>query len=114
MTDKVKVLYCSFCGKNQDEVTKLIAGPTVFICNECVRLCEQILDDPEHLDLIDQPSMYEIDRDLDRALYAYSQATRELEKSQDFIKALHDKIKASIASDIKKQLKNAEKAPKET
>jgi ClpX C4-type zinc finger protein len=37
-------LYCSFCGKNQDEVAKLIAGPTVFICNECVRLCMRIVE----------------------------------------------------------------------
>jgi ClpX C4-type zinc finger len=34
--------YCSFCGKSQDEVLKLIAGPTVFICNECVDLCAEI------------------------------------------------------------------------
>ena len=36
-------LVCSFCGKTQDEVHKLIAGPTVFICDECVGLCMQIL-----------------------------------------------------------------------
>ena len=34
---------CSFCGKNQDEVTKLIAGPTVFICDECIELCNEIM-----------------------------------------------------------------------
>ena len=32
-------LFCSFCGKNQKEVKKLIAGPTVFVCDECVELC---------------------------------------------------------------------------
>ncbi len=37
------VLYCSFCGKSQHEVKKLIAGPTVFICDECVELCQGIL-----------------------------------------------------------------------
>lgn len=37
------VLYCSFCGKSNHEVTKLIAGPTVFICDECVVLCVDIL-----------------------------------------------------------------------
>lgn len=36
-------LYCSFCGKSQHEVAKLIAGPTVFICNECVELCNDII-----------------------------------------------------------------------
>lgn len=34
-----ETLYCSFCGKSQDEVLKLIAGPSVFICDECVELC---------------------------------------------------------------------------
>jgi ClpX C4-type zinc finger protein len=36
-------LHCSFCGKSQNEVTKLIAGPTVFICNECIAICNHIL-----------------------------------------------------------------------
>ena len=38
-----KLLYCSFCGKSQHEVRKLIAGPSVFICDECVELCEDII-----------------------------------------------------------------------
>ena len=37
------ILRCSFCGKTQDEVRKLIAGPTVYICNECVDLCTDII-----------------------------------------------------------------------
>ena len=37
------ILYCSFCGKSQHEVKKLIAGPTVFICDECVELCMDII-----------------------------------------------------------------------
>ena len=42
--DKTKnTLYCSFCGKSQHEVKKLIAGPTVFICDECVELCNDII-----------------------------------------------------------------------
>ena len=40
---KNTTLYCSFCGKSQHEVRKLIAGPTVFICNECVELCMDII-----------------------------------------------------------------------
>ena len=36
-------LFCSFCGKNQKEVKKLIAGPTVFVCDECVELCMDII-----------------------------------------------------------------------
>jgi len=38
-----KLLYCSFCGKSQQEVRKLIAGPSVFICDECVDLCNDII-----------------------------------------------------------------------
>ncbi len=40
-----KVLYCSFCGKSQHEVKKLIAGPSVFICDECIDLCNEIISD---------------------------------------------------------------------
>ena len=36
-------LFCSFCGKSQKEVKKLIAGPTVFVCDECVELCMDII-----------------------------------------------------------------------
>jgi len=46
MTEKVsgeKLLYCSFCGKSQHEVRKLIAGPSVFICDECIELCNDII-----------------------------------------------------------------------
>ena len=46
MSDKVvgeKLLYCSFCGKSQNEVKKLIAGPSVFICDECIELCNDIV-----------------------------------------------------------------------
>ncbi|MCV9917034.1 ATP-dependent Clp protease ATP-binding subunit ClpX, partial [Burkholderia pseudomallei] len=38
-----KLLYCSFCGKSQHEVKKLIAGPSVFICDECIDLCNEII-----------------------------------------------------------------------
>ncbi len=41
--DEGKLLYCSFCGKNQNEVRKLIAGPSVYICDECVDLCNDII-----------------------------------------------------------------------
>jgi ATP-dependent Clp protease ATP-binding subunit ClpX len=41
-SDPKSTLYCSFCGKSQHEVRKLIAGPSVFICDECVELCADI------------------------------------------------------------------------
>jgi ATP-dependent Clp protease ATP-binding subunit ClpX len=59
-----RLLYCSFCGKSQDEVKKLIAGPSVYICNECVDLCSNIItqelsqidsEDPEKQDELPTP-----------------------------------------------------------
>ena len=49
-----KLLYCSFCGKGQNEVRKLIAGPSVFICEECVDLCNNIIDEELNEGLPDQ------------------------------------------------------------
>ena len=51
-TKEQKKLHCSFCGKNQDEVKKLIAGPSVYICNECVDLCNDIIEEEVKLSLI--------------------------------------------------------------
>jgi len=42
-SDSKNTLYCSFCGKSQHEVRKLVAGPTVFVCGECVELCVDII-----------------------------------------------------------------------
>ncbi len=42
-----KVLYCSFCGKSQHDVKKLIAGPSVFVCDECVDLCNDIMKEEQ-------------------------------------------------------------------
>ena len=54
MSDKnnKNILYCSFCGKSQHEVKKLIAGPTVFICDECVELCMDIIKEENKTSLI--------------------------------------------------------------
>jgi len=54
MTDKnnKNILYCSFCGKSQHEVKKLIAGPTVFICDECVELCMDIIKEENKNSLV--------------------------------------------------------------
>ena len=45
MSLKRNFLLCSFCGKSQEEVSKIIAGPAVYICDECVFLCLQVLFD---------------------------------------------------------------------
>ncbi|MGB0935787.1 MAG: ClpX C4-type zinc finger protein, partial [Alphaproteobacteria bacterium] len=50
--DNKGLLHCSFCGKSQHEVKKLIAGPTVFICDECVDLCTDIIREEQKSDKI--------------------------------------------------------------
>ena len=65
-----KLLYCSFCGKSQHEVKKLIAGPSVFICDECVELCndiirEEMLDSAPDQEQKRLPSPQEINEALD-------------------------------------------------
>ena len=47
-----KQLRCSFCGKPQDQVRRLIAGPNVYICNECIELCQEIIEE-EFIDTCD-------------------------------------------------------------
>ena len=51
-SDSKDKLYCSFCGKSQHEVRKLIAGPTVFICDECVELCMDIIREEHKITLV--------------------------------------------------------------
>ena len=53
--DENSQLTCSFCGKSQDEVKKLIAGPTVYICDECIELCNDIIDEESRLDQASDP-----------------------------------------------------------
>ena len=71
MTEKnnKNILYCSFCGKSQHEVRKLIAGPTVFICDECVELCMDIIKEENKSSLVKHqdgvPSPKEICKVLD-------------------------------------------------
>ncbi len=50
--DSKNTLYCSFCGKSQHEVRKLIAGPTVYICDECVELCMDIIREENKSSLV--------------------------------------------------------------
>ena len=78
-----KLLYCSFCGKSQNEVRKLIAGPSVFICDECVDLCNDIIREeiqeaaaPEASDKLPVPR--EINEILDEYVIGQSRAKRVL------------------------------------
>ena len=49
--DEYKTVRCSFCGKHQEQVERIIAGPGAYICNECVHLCLSILDEEERPEL---------------------------------------------------------------
>ncbi len=58
--DENSQLTCSFCGKSQDEVKKLIAGPTVYICDECIELCNDIIDEESRLDQTSDPELKQL------------------------------------------------------
>ena len=61
--DGKSLLYCSFCAKSQHEVTKLIAGPSVYICNECVELCDDIIKE-ELAELLGEDADFQADKKL--------------------------------------------------
>ncbi|MBW2356061.1 MAG: ATP-dependent Clp protease ATP-binding subunit ClpX [Deltaproteobacteria bacterium] len=74
-------LFCSFCGKNQKDVKKLIAGPAVYICDECIQLCSEIIDeenDPGADGLTQTPVPKEIKRMLDEYVIEQESAKRVL------------------------------------
>ena len=79
-----KLLYCSFCGKSQHEVRKLIAGPSVFICDECVELCNDIIReeiqqaDTQKSGGSDLPTPHEISGMLDQYVIGQGQAKKAL------------------------------------
>ncbi len=100
--DSKNTLYCSFCGKSQHEVRKLIAGPTVFICDECVELCMDIIREENKTSMVKSsdgvPTPQEIMGVLDEYVIGQSHAKRILSV------AVHNHYKrlshASKSSDI--------------
>ncbi|MEQ9144640.1 MAG: ATP-dependent Clp protease ATP-binding subunit ClpX [Parvibaculaceae bacterium] len=81
-SDSKNTLYCSFCGKSQHEVRKLIAGPTVFICDECVELCMDIIREENKTSLVKSrdgvPTPQEIMEVLDDYVIGQAAAKRVL------------------------------------
>lgn len=80
--DEKGQLKCSFCGKSQEQVRKLVAGPGVYICDECIELCTEIVEEElgheEELDLKDIPKPKEIRDILDQYVIGQEQAKKSL------------------------------------
>jgi ATP-dependent Clp protease ATP-binding subunit ClpX len=104
----IERLHCSFCGKSQDEVKKLIAGPTVYICNECVELCNEIL--AEEMESLSQqlsspalPTPVEIHKVLDEYVIAQEKAKKILSVA---VHNHYKRIDHPLNSDIEIQKSN--------
>lgn len=79
--DEKGTVKCSFCGKSQDEVHRVIAGPGVYICSECIELCREILEDDVDaapVDLADIPKPHDISAILDQYVVGQQNAKRAL------------------------------------
>ena len=80
-SDEKGTVKCSFCGKSQDEVHRVIAGPGVYICSECIELCREILEDDVDaapVDLADIPKPHDISAILDQYVVGQQNAKRAL------------------------------------
>jgi len=100
-----KLLYCSFCGKSQHEVRKLIAGPSVFICDECVELCNDIireeLEDSGETGHEKLPKPMEIKDVLDEYVIGQQRAKKVLSVAvYNHYKRLNDRLDERSKDDI--------------
>lgn len=81
-SDEKGQLKCSFCGKTQDQVRKLVAGPGVYICDECIELCNEIIEEEfgedAEMDFTDIPKPHEIKDILDQYVVGQEQAKKTL------------------------------------
>jgi ATP-dependent Clp protease ATP-binding subunit ClpX len=100
-----KLLYCSFCGKSQHEVRKLIAGPSVFICDECVELCNDIireeLEDSSETGRDKLPKPQEINEILDEYVIGQARAKKVLSVAvYNHYKRLNDRLDERSKDDV--------------
>jgi ATP-dependent Clp protease ATP-binding subunit ClpX len=90
-----KTLHCSFCGKSQHELQKLIAGPYVFICNECVALCDDIIADKP---LPDHSAFKPLERPTDQLLSLIGSVHLNAEASANFLQSIVDTLRGREVS----------------
>jgi len=105
-TNEEKLLFCSFCGKNQNEVRKLIAGPSVYICNECIDLCNDIIQEEinETADTTEEESFpvpKEIKEKLDEYVISQEDAKKNLSVAvYNHYKRLREESKQDEKEDV--------------
>ncbi|SHE36206.1 ATP-dependent Clp protease ATP-binding subunit ClpX [Caldanaerobius fijiensis DSM 17918] len=97
--DNSKQLKCSFCGKTQDQVRRLVAGPGVYICDECIELCQEIIDeefeDENNFEFNDLPKPKEIKAVLDEYVVGQEKAKIALSVAvYNHYKRINSKVKA--------------------
>ena len=85
-----KTLHCSFCGKSQHQVEKLIAGPYVFVCNECVAVCDAILAGGP---LPDHAGFKPLERPTDELLSLIGSVSHNAEASANFLQSIVDTLR---------------------
>lgn len=88
-------LHCSFCGKSQHDVAKLIAGPFVFICDECVGMCVEIIDGRP---LTDKGYKKPLERSTDQLLLLMGSVNFAADASRDFLQQVVDTLRSREVS----------------
>ena len=107
MPSKDSGLHCSFCGKNQKEVKKLIAGPNVYVCDECIQLCNDIIaEEVEKEELLDEgqkiPNPKDIKKILDDYIIGQEQAKKTLSVAvHNHYKRIDTKSKDTVKEDFR-------------
>lgn len=101
-----KTLHCSFCGKSQHKVEKLIAGPRIFICDQCVRLCVKILDNEPWREPADAPVFKPLEQPDDQLLSQLASVAVAADGGREFMQQIVDELRRREVSwaDIGKAL----------